>query len=108
MALFNIAPQATPSAITSAGACTHSTASVTNTVASALVANANRKRAMLFNPPSATTTVVLGFDSTVTATTGVPLAPGQGWVEEGPIIHTGAFHALTSSGTGLLLCFDWS
>ncbi|MFB2980867.1 hypothetical protein [Microseira sp. BLCC-F43] len=108
MALFNIGFQATSSAITNVGTCTHSTASVTNTVVNVLAANANRKRVMLFNPPTATNTVVLGFNSAVTATTGIPLAPGQGWVEEGPIIHLGAFHALTASGTGSLLCFDWS
>lgn len=105
MSIINVS---TTNLVASAGTCTRSTASVTTTASSALAANANRKRSLLLNPPSATSTVILGFDSGVTATTGLPLAPGQGWLEEGSIIHTGAFHALTAAGTGSLLCFDWS
>ncbi len=106
MSIINVS---TPSSgIVSAGSCTQTTAAVTTTSSTALAANANRKRAMLLNPPTATATVFLSFTGTATAATGLPLAPGQGWVEESNVIHLGVFSAITASGTASLLCFDWS
>lgn len=105
MAIVNVS---TASGITSAGTCTQSTAAITTTSSTALASNANRKRAMVLNPPTATTTVFLSFTSTATAAAGVPLAPGQGWLEEGSVIYTGVFSAITAAGSGNLLCFEWA
>lgn len=105
MSIVNVS---TTTGIISAGTCAQTTASITSTSSIALAANANRKRAMLLNPPTATTTVFLSFTGTATAASGLPLAPGQGWLEEATVVHTGSFSAITAAGTGSLLCFDWS
>lgn len=92
---------------TSAGTVTQSTYSVTTTVGNALVANPNRRKAFLFNLTTATTNVVLGFTAGLTATTGIPLRPGDGWLEESDIIHTGVFTAIVASASGSLLVWEW-
>lgn len=91
----------------SVGTCTVTTYSATTTAGNALSTNASRKRALLLNLPSNTTTVVLSFLATVTGTTGIPLSPGMGWLEDFDLIHTGVFSAIMSSGTGSLLTFEW-
>lgn len=94
--------------ISSIGACTPSTVSVTSTTNVALAANANRKRALIFNQNSSTVNVLISFAATATAATAVPLAPGQGWVEELPAIYTGVISCITASGTTSLQVFEWS
>jgi len=91
-----------------AGTCTQATASITTTSSIALAANANRKRAMLLNPPTATSTVFLNFTATATVAAGVPLAPGQGWLDEGNPVYTGVFSAIVALGTGSLLTYEWA
>ena len=104
MGIVNVA---TASTIVAAGTCAQTTAPITTTSSVALAANASRKRSLLLNPPTATTTVFLSFTGTAT-TAGLPLAPGQGWLEETNVVYTGIFSAITATGTGSLLCFDWS
>ncbi|GET41364.1 hypothetical protein [Microseira wollei] len=96
-----------PRAAIGEGTCTQTNPLVTTTSGTALAANSSRKRALILNPPGATSTVFLSLTNTATVASGLPLAPGQGWLEESAIIYTGIFRAIVASGTGSLLCFEW-
>lgn len=97
----------TNAAINTAGACVGSIYSASATSGTALAANANAKRRMIYN--NSNILVTLGFTATVTATTGIPLPPGNLWLEtpDSGFLHTGIFSAITAS-TAQLLIFEWS
>lgn len=90
----------------SIGTATATTYSATSTAGTALAANANRRRVSILNPASNTATVFIGFAAAVTAATGIPLAPGQIFVDESPC-HTGLISAITASGTAAIAVTEW-
>ena len=91
----------------SAGTVTQSSYSVATTAGTALAANPNRKRALLINLPTNTVPIYLSFVSGVTVANGIPLQPGQGWLEAFDLTHTGLFSAISASGTPALTLFEW-
>lgn len=105
MGIVNVSSLST---IANAGTCTAASYSVTTTSGNALAANASRKRALLLNPPSNTSTIYLQFGAAATTSTGLPLAPGQGWIEESNLIYQGAFTAIVASGTAPMLTYEWA
>ncbi len=77
------------------GTRTHSTAAPTTTAGSVLAANVNRKVAVFANDGDVT--VYLGSTAGVTTSNGYPLLPDAVLVDD---LSTGAWYAITASGTG--------
>lgn len=95
--------------IISAGTLVRSTPSVTTTSSNILAANANRKRAIIYNPLSSTSTIYLAFSSTALASD-IPLTPGNAWIEtpDSGVVHLGVFSAISASGTVTPMVLEWS
>jgi len=74
---------------------TMSAAAPTNSAASVLAANTDRKTAVIFNNGSVT--VYLGKDGTVSTANGLPLAPGSTLEDTDT---QDAWFGITASGTG--------
>lgn len=103
MALFNSGL----TGITNLGTATPSSFATSTTAANALAANTSRKRFLVFNPPTNTIVVYIGFAAGVTTANGIPLAPGQGWIEESNPPHTGVVSAIAASGTPSIVIWEW-
>lgn len=106
MGIVNVSAAA--SIESNAGSCTATTITVQTTNTSILSANPNRKRALILNAPTNNFTIYLQFGETATTTTGLPLSPGQGWLEESLTIYQGQFSAIADEGTAIALVYEWS
>lgn len=92
----------------SAGTATATQPSITATPAvEILAASTGRTKFLIFNPPTNTATIYVMFGAVATVANGLPLTPGQGWLEEGYRVHTGIVSAISAGGSQTIKVWEW-
>lgn len=105
MPINNLNPQLSsfnPTEDVRSTAATVTSVSVSSTSTSLLAANSSRRFCSFFNAGSTTIFVVEGTTGSAT-TYAFQLPPGFYWVPDGPDIYTGAYAAITASGTSNIM-----